>query len=149
VRRALLLMSAATCLLAVPASAAPPARNVSADYAGGGVDAGVDGVPALYVSGTAQGGQAASVTVPTLPEERAIQVDLTDGTSRPVLAALVQHTSGDPRGDVELGRLCSGDRTSFRLVAPGRPLSVFLLAGSCPTGPSVPTTGTVQLSFTR
>ena len=67
----------------------------------------------------------------------------------PVLAAVVQHPTGDVRDDVELGRVCTGEPGSFRLASPGSDLTVYPLAGTCPGGLSIPTNGTLDLTFTR
>jgi hypothetical protein len=139
--------------VAVPAAAAPsPAvgqRNVAAAYTGGGTDSPGAGIPAMYIRVGAQGGQTHSVTVPTLRQERTVTVRLADTTGRPVLAAVVQHPTGDARDDIELGRVCTGQSGRFRLASPGSDLTVYPLAGACPAGPSLPTTGTVDLAFSR
>lgn len=148
-------MFVAVCLgvaFAAPAAAAPGpdgTRTVAGKYTGGGTDSPGGGVPAMYVRIGAQGGQAASVTVPTFKHERTVTVRLADTTGLPVLAAVVQHPTGDVRDDVELGRVCTGEPGSFRLASPGSDLTVYPLAGTCPAGPSIPTNGTLDLTFTR
>lgn len=148
---------AATCAflaaVTVPAAAAPsPAtgqRNAAASYTGGGTDSPGAGIPAMYFRVGAQGGQTHAVTVPTLRQERTVTVRLADTTGRQVLAAVVQHPTGDARDDIELGRVCTGQSGRFRLASPGSDLTVYPLAGTCPAGPSLPTTGTVDLAFAR
>lgn len=149
----LVAVTVALTATALPSTAAPAPdpepRIVTAQYTGGGTDSPGAGVPAMYVRVGAQGGQAASVTVATLRHERTVTVALADTTGAPVLAAVVQHPTGSARDDVELGRVCTGQTGSFRLAAPGRDLTVYPLAGACPAGPSLPTTGTVELTFGR
>ena len=149
----LLAACVALAASAVPATAAPgtgtPPRTLTTSYTGSGTDSPGAGIPAMYIRIGAQGGQTGSVTVPTLKHERTVTVRLADRSGLPVLAAVVQHPTGDARDDVELGRVCTGDTGSFRLAAPGSDLTVYPLAGACPAGPSLPTTGTVELTFTR
>ena len=137
-------------LLAVSAAAAAPrSRVVTASYLGSGLDSPGDPVPALYGDASGQGGELEAVTVDTNKTDRTVAVHLVDRTGLPVLAAVVQHLGADARSDVELGRVCGASIRPLRLASPGARLTVYLLAGRCPAGPSLPTSGTLSLTFTR
>jgi hypothetical protein len=147
-RRAVLVPAlACTAILASSAYAGPPGRTITVGYTGSGVDSPAEPVPAVYGDASGQGSQAEAVTVATLPSDRTVSVRLADRDGLPVLAAVVQHLGTDSRTDVELGRVCGATAAPLRLAKPGAKLTVYLLAGSCPTGPSVPTTGTATLGF--
>jgi hypothetical protein len=141
---------ASAMLLSTPAGAAPPrSRVVTATYLGAGVDSPADPVPAMYGDASGQGGEVEAVTVTTTRNDRTVSLRLVDQDGLPVLAAVVQHLGPDSRSDEELGRVCGSSTRPLRLVAPGKSLTVYLLAGRCPAGPSVPTSGTLTLTVTR
>jgi hypothetical protein len=148
-RRALALAATCAALFAGPAAHAGATRTVSADYTGSGVDSPAEPIPAMYGDVSGQGSQAEAVTVVTRLSDRTVAIRMADRTGGAVLAAVVQHLGDDARSDVELGRVCTASRAPLRLAAPGKPLTLYLLAGSCPAGPSVPTTGTAELTFGR
>jgi hypothetical protein len=139
-----------TTTLAVPAVAAQPAahgRSATGSYTGAGVDSVAGITPSVYGEGSGQGTEFQAVSVDTRRTDRRVTVRVTDRSGRPVQAAVVQHLGSGTSDDVELGRLC-GPRNGFRLARPGRPLTVYLLAGRCGASASVPTTGTVRFTFT-
>lgn len=148
-RRSLVLAALCAALTAAPAAQAGATRTVTATYTGSGLDSPAEPVPAMYGDVSGQGSQAEAVTVATLRSDRTVAIRLADQTGGPVLVALVQHLGADSRSDVELGRVCTVSSAPLRLAAPGKPLTAYLLAGSCPAGPSVPTTGTAVLTFRR
>ena len=137
------------CAVLAPTAGASPVRTVSATYLGSGVDSLAGVTPALYGSASGQGGEVQAVTLAPQAGEAAITVALTDKSGRPVLAAVVQHLGQEAFDDLELGRTCAGTPGRFRLAAARRPVTVYLLAGSCPSGPSLPTSGTVTVQFSR
>ena len=147
-RPVLLAALAATALVSTPAGAAT-VRTVTATYVGSGVDSAAGVTPALYGEGSGQGAEVEAVTVSPRAGEKTIGVALSDRLGRPVLAAVVQHRGQAGFDDVELGRVCAGSPRQFRLAAGAKPVTVYLLIGSCPAGASVPTTGTVTMTFTR
>lgn len=147
-RLPLLAAVAATVALSTTAGAAP-VRTVTAAYTGSGVDS-VGGVtPALYGEASGQGSELEAVTVSPRRGEKTITVALSDRLGRPVLAAVVQHLGEATFDDVELGRVCAGAPGRFHLAADAKPITVYLLTGACPAGPSLPTTGTVTMGFAR
>ena len=148
-RRLSVLAALAACAVLAQTAGASPVRTVTATYLGSGLDSVAGVTPALYGDDSGQGGEVQAVTVTPRAGERLISVALTDKLSRPVLAAVVQHLGQATFDDVELGRVCAGTPGRFRLAAPSRPITVYLLAGSCPAGPSLPTTGTVTVQFTH
>jgi hypothetical protein len=144
----LLAAVAASVALSTTAGAAP-VRTVSAAYTGSGVDSVAGVTPALYGEASGQGSELEAVTLTPRAGEKTITVTLADRLGRPVLAAVVQHLGEATFDDVELGRVCAGAPGRFRLAADAKPVTVYLLTGTCPAGPSVPTTGTVRMGFTR
>lgn len=151
-RRSLLLATAvamATAVSAAPDVLAQSGHVVTGSYVGGGVDSPVDGVPSQYVDGHADGGAVAAVVTTPWPGERFVTVQPADTTARAVLVAVVQTDPTDSRRDVELGRVCTGQRGHFRLALGASPVTAYVLTGQCPGGLSVPTTGTVRFVFNR
>ena len=142
---------AAGVALAAPAAAGAPSgpdQTATRDYTGAGVD-GVAGVtPAMYGDGSAQGGELEAVTISPPSGDRNVSVRIADRTGQPVLAAVVQHMDGNDAHNVELGRVCGAPGT-FHLARPDRPVTVYLLVGSCGSALSVPTTGTVTFTFRK
>lgn len=147
-RLPLLAAIAAAAIMSTPAGAAP-VRTVTTPYTGSGVDSVAGVTPALYGDDSGQGSELEAVTVRPRAGERTITVALSDRLERPVLAAVVQHLGQATFDDVELGRVCAGTPRRFRLAADAKPITIYLLTGTCPAGPSVPTTGTVTTGFTR
>ena len=136
-------------LVLSPTASASPVHSVTATYLASGVDSVAGVTPAMYADVSGQGSEVQAVTVTPWADDRAVTVTLADRLGRPVLAAVVQHLGQDTFNDVELGRVCTGTAGRFRLATPSRPVTVYLLAGSCPTGASLPTTGTVTVRFTQ
>ena len=148
-RRLALLAAILTTTIVSSTAGAAPVRTVTASYVGSGVDS-VGGVtPAVYGDASGQGEEAEAVTVTPRAGEKVISVALSDRLGRAVLAAVVQHLGEATFQDVELGRVCAGTPGRFPLAAPGRTITIYLLTGSCPAGPSAPTSGTVTMGFTR
>ncbi len=131
-----LVTLAVACTLALvvvaPATAGPPAgRSLSYDYQGGDGFALEGG--AFYIS------DGDMFLARPRTGERFITVEVADQTGRPVLAAAHQ-------GEIELGpRFCG---TSERLeLATRKPVHVHLYTGPGCDGVSVPTEGTVTITF--
>ena len=144
-----LLAAIAATLIMSPTADAAPVRTVTAAYAGSGVDSVAGVTPALYGEASGQGSELEAVTVSPRAGEKAITVALSDRLGHPVLAAVVQHLGQATFDDVELGHVCTGTPRRFRLAAEAKPVTIYLLTGTCPAGASVPTTGIVSMGFTR
>ena len=131
--------------LAVPAFAgAGGARTVSRAYTGAGVDSVAGVTPEMRGSIHGQGSDAEAVVFATESTDRTMRLTAADQTGLPVRLEFEQTAAN---GDVVLfGRAC-GKPASVRLAAPGRPVTVYLLTGSCGSTASVPTTGTVTARF--
>lgn len=107
-------------------------RSASAQYAAGGLADGPDGDVGIMIQGAVGG-----VVLPGGPE-RFVSITILDRTGQPVLAQLAQ-------GKNSL-RFC-GETPSHVRVTPYEDLKVFLFNGTCGSGNSVVTTGTVSATF--
>jgi hypothetical protein len=114
-------------------------RDVRADYAtAGGVADVISGETSL------NGAQYGAVTIPTRRGEYGITVSLHDTTGTPVAADVAQDADGDGEVETVIGSLCGRTSVPLRLARSGAPVIVYVLAGSCGSGVSTPTTGTVS-----
>jgi hypothetical protein len=124
---------------AVPATAKPVRyREVTATYTTPGGVAGV-------ISGDTdvQGSRYGSATLPTRASDRTVTVSIADTGGTKVAAEAAQDTDGDGTTDATLGTFCGATTAPLRLAKPGVPVFVYVNAGSCGGGASLPTTGTV------
>ena len=142
-RRMWVLLAAMVVVgVAVPASALTTARSVNAPYQGIG---GVQGV----ISGSTQiqGQRLGFVEVVTGHAERSVRARLFDDSGQPVAFELAQGNVEDASSIHEIGEYCSATAGLVRLPQPGVPLIVYINAGPCAAGMSVPTRGVVSLTF--
>jgi hypothetical protein len=87
------------------------------------------------------------VGVTTSRSDRFVTVSARDNSGRPVMVEVSQE--GSRLGESwELGKLC-GTTGTFRLPQPGDLVRVYLLAGTCGSQLSLPTSGTVTLTLVR
>lgn len=142
--RVSLLAIATGLLVPVPSATAIAARTVRAPYVTPG---GVSGITAgeTVVNGASYG----AVTIRTMRGERTIGVSVADETGLPVAAELAQDTDGDGANDRAFAAFC-GKAHGIAVPSPGRPVVVYIQAGTCGTGAiSAPTRGTVTATLYR
>lgn len=129
-------------LLAVAAPAAGArttrTREVSATYTTAGGDT-------VLMTGDAyvQGQRYGATSLPTKAGDLTADVTIADKAGTAIAAELYQDIDGDGTNETELGTICGRTTAPVRLRKAGRPIEVYLLAGPCGSGVSIPTTGTV------
>lgn len=142
VRRAAVFTAALTVLAAGPVLAGSHDRTVTREYVSPG---GVQGV--ISGSTTVQGAHYGFVELPTSRRDRWATVQVTDANGVPVAFELAQGDREDSASMAELGEFCSATPSAVRLPKAGQPLVVYVNAGVCAGGPSVPTSGTVTVQL--
>jgi len=140
--RPVLLATTAVALAAVPVSATPGAREAKAAYTG---TTGVAGVITgdVDMNGSHYG---AALLFPRRGESR-IEVSVTDATGLPVSFEIAQDTDGDRVADWKSDGFCGRTPRAVRLAKQRADVLVLVNAGTCGTGVSTPTTGTVTARF--
>lgn len=140
-RRSITVIVGLAVAAASPAFAGGRGHQESATYqTPGGVQGVVNG------SVNAQGSHYGYVQLASSARDHAVRVTVSDATGLPVAFALAQWDAHAPNGERDLGSYC-GTSTTRALPKPGRSVVVYLNVGSCPGGPSVPTTGTVTAVY--
>ncbi len=127
----------------VPAADAIPyarERTATVEYVTAGGVAGV-------ISGDANlnGSRYGSARVFTRKGESRFSLNVTDENGLPVAFEVTQDVDGDGHADEETyGEFCgTTGKTPLKIVKPREDIVVLILAGTCGTGASVPTKGTV------
>lgn len=145
-RRTSILLVAAVLggvLASAPAEGArPKVRKASEAYtATQAVMVGFDPLPQGYVGDCDPTADEGCVRFELKPKERYFTLEVKDQTGLPVYAAVFAPDGSD------VGDVCG--RTEEPLPAPGGYVDVWLTSGNCygTQSPSVPTTGTVEASF--
>ena len=145
-----LVTAGATPVLAAGGSSGSGSYTLHRPYVAGGLGS-VDGAtPTVYGEGRAQDSSMQAVSLPTRTRDRWLRVRVADSTGRAVLFSVVQ-TDSDAAGspEQELAEQCGKSDRRLRLAKPGRPVTVYLLYGSCGAVASVPTSGTVTATLSR
>jgi hypothetical protein len=137
--RTFVLAGAALALAAVPATAAGP-RVATVEYKTAG------GVEPVISGGTDLNGDLyGAAEVPTRRGERRVEVAAADASGLPVLFNVEQDVDGDDRPDLKAGPFCGKTPQPVKLAAQQVPVQVNILAGTCGSGVSAPTTGTLTV----
>jgi hypothetical protein len=140
-RRWVTIVAGLALAVASPAFAAGHRHQESATYrTPGGVQGVVNG------STNVEGAHLGFVQLASSARDRAVRVTVADATGLPVAFALAQWDAHAPDGEYDLGSYC-GTSALRRLPDPGSSVVVYLNVGSCPDGPSAPTTGTVTALY--
>jgi hypothetical protein len=141
----LVTATSAVVALIVPAGAsATHSRTVHRSYtAPVGVQGQLAGV-VTYNGAIVLGG----FDVKTSPRDKFVNVTLADQSGLPVPAELAEDVSGNGNMNT-LATFCTHSPGAVRLQHPGANLVVYVLAGTCATTPSAPTTGSGDVTLTR
>jgi hypothetical protein len=123
------------------ATAATPQRQVVLPYTGPGA------TPVATFAATGQGSGVGGVTVAVHRGERRLMLVGSDQTGLRTKYDVTQLVDSARGVYVDLGDVCGSTSQPLTLVAATAPVVIFPEAGVCDELPSVPTRGTVRVSF--
>jgi hypothetical protein len=122
----------------------PSHRDMSATYLTAGGVQGVNSGDTVL-----QGHTLGSVALSPRRAEHHLALQVVDKAGLPVASEVYEDLNGDGKGDVLVGAFCGRTASPLTLHHAGAPVIVYINAGRCPAGPSLPTTGTVSARFSR